>query len=222
MTYKDSIKVYFNRLDEILTNSGAKVKSLTEEEVMFRLSKVQMNLNNTYDLYKGETTIELVQATTEYALATYIKDYKNIISIFYKGIEITPMSYEELKSIVSRSEITYNFSVYDKKLVLGFSPANSYSADNTEKLYINYCKRLETFDSAKGTVNSPSFSDWDKASAGYGGSWKIPEVFHMEIIEGALAEIFPNLLPQHLERVVLLAQKEGFYYSGQSNYFFGI
>ena len=49
------------------------------------------------------------------------------------------------------------------------------------------------FDSTAGTSDSIGFANYDETASDYGGSFALPKEWHNLIIEGAVAEIFPDL-----------------------------
>lgn len=56
---------------------------------------------------------------------------------------------------------------------------------------------LRIFDK-NAVSNYDEFSDYDETQAGFGGSWSLPTEYHTLLIEGVLAEIFPDLKPGYM------------------------
>lgn len=181
------------------------------------LSQAQQYLGDTFSLYEKTGTLDLVQSQSLYTIGSGATNIpKDLLSIktaelngntlqHTKTNKVGITSKEEMNAIEKSTGLPKKLTIYNvndnRVLEIDSIPEYSYDASSYPESRINYqyAARLDLFDSTAGTANSITFSDYNTATAGYGGSWKIPAEWHSLIIEGALAEIFPDLKGQFID-----------------------
>lgn len=204
MTYKEGISLFNLRYKQI--TFGQKVYGFNNEEVMTLLSMAQAELNNEYYLIEknsrsNSTAQTTVTAGTDkyYAGTTattipldILKIYKcilgntsTIFEVFEKGAdEIVNVS----KSSGQPSFYTLHKQNSDIYLEFDCEPDDDY----TMSLY--YVPRLDIYYGSGGTNTNKTFSDYNPATTGYGGSFLLPALFDNLLVECALKIAIPERL----------------------------
>ena len=88
-----------------------------------------------------------------------------------------------------------------------------FDADTTMQLFIIYNQRMYLFD---------EWTDYDPTDSDYGGSFKLPRQFHSLIVEGALANIFPEKMNTYLLKSQQMIRSKPISVSGKLTYKLGI
>jgi hypothetical protein len=95
-----------------------------------------------------------------------------------------------------------------------------YSTDPTSRLYISYNQKMYLLFDSDDNSNT-TWSDYDETANGYGGSFKIPSQFHSLIIDGALANAFPELMNNYLAKARQMIRSKPVSVSGKLRYQLG-
>lgn len=237
MNYKVACDLYRSRYNRQAFKRKEPVPKLTDKEILLELSIVQKELSETYRLASQTQTLDLILNQYQYVVGTGASNIKadilDIDSIFMNpssttGVADKPVflhkaSLQDIGNILKLSgqpkRYAYVDGDADSVLWLDTLPAG-YSSDSTSRLFINYNQRMFLFYNTQTNANT-TWSDYDETSATYGGSFKIPNQFHSLIVEGALANAFPELTELYLLKVKEMVRSKPQSVSGKLQYSFG-
>ena len=223
MTWKDSINIFKQKLKREQTNRKEPLYDMTDEEAMYELSLVQKRLGEWYKPYEKSGTVNLTAGTSSYTLLSSITDFGEVKTVRFGTTSsptlLEPVTMDYIEATNIESGVPAHYCISGGKIYLDFSPDKSYTSDNSYQLTIFYFPKYDVFDSNAGTLGT--FSAWVKTATGFGGSWLLPQEWHPLIIEGAIANIYPDKMPTFQVSVEMLEMRRNQTVSGQLPYRLG-
>jgi hypothetical protein len=232
MNWKDSISIFKQKLKREQTNRKDPLYDMTDEEAMYEMSVVQKNLGDWYKPLEKSGTINLVAGTSSYTILTSITDFGEVKTVRFGATSaptvLEPVSMDYIEATNLESGVPAKFCISGGKIYLDVLPDNSYTANTDYRLTIFYFPKYDLFDSNKGA--SGTFQAWNKAltgdgndytSDGFGGEWLLPQQWHNLIIEGAIANIYPDKIPMFKVNVEMLEMRRNQSVSGKLPYSLG-
>ncbi len=204
MTYKEAISLFetkYNRLSH-----GKDTYKMSTQDILAELSLAQTELNDLYHLSNKSITVTLIAGTSTYATATTDSgrmanqlpmDILKIQSIKLNDNSKTILTEKGESAFGNTTKATgkpYYYTLYkdDTSMILEL---DTYP-DSNYIITILYTAKLFPYSGSTGVNTNPTWSDLNFSSTGYGGSLKLPEIWHRLVIDGALANIFPELYPK--------------------------
>lgn len=226
MTYKDGISAFRMKYEALSHVSGNAYKEFLDTEILYLLGQVQSMIGNTYKLCEAEDTIQLVSGQSEYVAgtgATNLPDDVLSIRDIWLDTTKTPISKTSISEITANvysSGLPTQFAVYKnfQKLYLNSIPDKSYHVTDAPdyQLHLTYIRRLDSFDpSATNTTWTDYDTDLD-------GVFKLPAEYHPLIVEGALADIFPNRMRAFGETLTMLVASRPRQLNSKLKYHLGV
>lgn len=210
MNYKVACDLFRSRYEREAFKRRQPVPKMTDKEILLELSVVQKELSETNRLLTDTQTVNLVLNQYQYVVGTGASnisaDILDIDAVFMNpsltsGVGAQPIFLHKasIQDIAYTLKLSGQPSRYafvgqdaDSVLWLDTLPIG-YSSDSTSRLFIQYNRKLYLFYDTPNN-NNTTWSDYDEAESDYGGEFKIPNQFHSLIVEGALANAFPELL----------------------------
>lgn len=230
MFYKTFIDAIRRSNKEICHITGAKEFNYVNADIMFKGSKVQQWLGNTYKLVKQTTGLRLQGGVSSYNTSDF--EYTGTLTYLDKIDFVTAdkvmlnngthlLSKVDLQVLESADKsagfpqsYSFNPTIAGRQFEIDAIPNKSYADDNNYRLSINYSLRMDLFPEG-------SFSDYAEDVANFGGSFQLPKEWDMAIIEGVLADIFPERIPIYQGMVNDLIKSIPHYTDYKVPYFFG-
>lgn len=199
MTYKDSIARYRTILERESFYRKLPLKKMGDKEIMLDLSNIQKQLQELYLLYITSTDVNFIAGTSQY-LVNRVYRIKEI-NIPEQYPALIGISKEQMDSVEKADGTPTKYAKYgaDSGMYIEINaiPTNSYHITDypNAKFRMFYYPKLDLFDSFAGTTTNKTFPDtgtnlWNEVTQQ--GVWLLPNEWHSLIIDGAIADIFPD------------------------------
>lgn len=237
MDYKTACSLYRTRYNREALKRQQQVPKMNDREILLEFSIIQKELSETYRLLTDTQTVDLVLNQYQYVVGTGASNIKadilDIDAIFMSpsltsGVGAQPIFLHKasIQDIAYTLKLSgqpsrYAFVGQDADSVLWINTLPiGYSSDSTSRLFIQYNRKLYLFYDNANNDNT-TWSDYDETASDYGGEFKIPNQFHSLIVEGALANAFPELLDSYLFKVNRTVKAKPQSVSGKLQYSLG-
>lgn len=228
MKYKEAIDLFRTRLKRY---SIEKPVEMTDDEILTELSIIQADLNNKYGLFTKKFEVTLTAGTATYT-ATYTAgtsgtsipdDIMSITKVYLNDTlnsEVEPVSVNHFRGYTKSTSTPEKYAFYLQNSTAVMELDNY--PDSAYTMTILYTPKLEIYHGVGGSNTNTTWADLDKTAAGWGGSLKVPSNWDWLVVNGALANVFPELKQEYYLEVQTALRTRPINFSGEIPSYGGI
>jgi len=222
MTYKEAISLFRARYAR---NSKDTRDIMTDDEILAEMSVVQADLQNKHMLTQAEADVEITSASSVYTAGNGAGNIPiDILQIIKVWLDdnlqsvVSPISISYQKDYMKPTQQPYAYTLTmqngSMEMELDSTPDKNYT------LTMLYIPQYVVYGGSGGINTGTEWSDVDYDAVDYGGSLKLPLLWHSIVIDGALANSLndPQRMIMFENRVKQALQSRPVEWSGQIPY----